>query len=181
MLSTLARQKQGLSEYELLMQLRETLEPGGSNYVFPDHYTLFKEHFLLFNQLYRLKDKLLEKQSYYLEISPLNIKLRPYRQGIAGLAEHDSLREYYLDITNMESTTAEDVDNMLASFWIRLQNNDQREQALAELGLTDPVDDETIRHHYRKLVMQHHPDRGGDNEQLQIINHAMSILRVKSR
>lgn len=38
------------------------------------------------------------------------------------------------------------------------------------------MDDLTIKRHYRRLAMRHHPDRGGDKAQLQIINAAMEAL-----
>ena len=65
---------------------------------------------------------------------------------------------------------------MLASFWNKINRYDNRDAALAELGLKDPVDDKTIKQEYRKLVMQHHPDRGGDKDKLQKINDALTSL-----
>ena len=65
---------------------------------------------------------------------------------------------------------------MIASFWRRLGRFDKREEALAELGLQDPVDDQTIKMTWRRLAMEYHPDRGGDNERLQAINAAVDCL-----
>ncbi|NNG14653.1 MAG: DnaJ domain-containing protein, partial [Gammaproteobacteria bacterium] len=42
--------------------------------------------------------------------------------------------------------------------------------------LDDPVSDADIKQQYRRLAMQHHPDRGGDDATLQKINAAMNIL-----
>ena len=84
--------------------------------------------------------------------------------------------EYYLDFANLENTSAREVDEMLAGFYIKLNNKDKRQDALQVLGLQDPVDDHTIKQQYRRLAMEHHPDRGGDNERLQQINGAVKIL-----
>lgn len=165
----------GLSEYELLNSLREKGQAGLPEN-FSDHLALFRTHFLLFHSLYTLRDRLWQEQRGHLEIAPLAIRLSPYNKAEAGLAAHDSLREYYLDLTHLEVMTEQQVDELLAGFWIRLQNSDQRDEALAELDLQDPVDDATIKQRYRQLAMQHHPDRGGEQEKLQTINAAMSVL-----
>lgn len=178
LLSLLKQQPNGISEYSLLEQLSEQ-----GALVMPDEHGdlsgLFRAHFLLFHSLYRLRDTLWHDQSGHLEINPLSISLHPYRAADSGLAESDPLRSYYLDLTHLYETSDEQVADMIASFWNRLANPDQRQQALAELGLEDPVDDDTIRQRYRELAMKHHPDRGGDTAQFQSINVAMSQLRQK--
>lgn len=171
----LASSPDGLSEYELLNSLRQKGQTGLPEN-FSDHLVLFRTHFLLFHSLYRLRDRLWRAQQAHLEIGPLSIRLLPYSRAEAGLAAHDPLREYYLDLTQLELMTEQRVDELLAGFWIRLQNSDQRAGALAELGLQDPVDDATIKQRYRELAMRHHPDRGGEQETLQTINAAMSVL-----
>ncbi|VAW86545.1 hypothetical protein MNBD_GAMMA18-476, partial [hydrothermal vent metagenome] len=50
--------------------------------------------------------------------------------------------------------------------------------ALSQLGLKAPVTDEQIRRRYKELVMQHHPDRGGNEQQLQALNQAMAVLKT---
>jgi DnaJ-class molecular chaperone len=44
------------------------------------------------------------------------------------------------------------------------------------LGLEKGADDATIKKAYRKLVMKHHPDKGGDPETFKKIQHAYDIL-----
>ena len=65
---------------------------------------------------------------------------------------------------------------MLSSFYRHLSGYEKREWALTQLGLEDPVDDDTIRTTYRRLAMKHHPDRGGDHDKVQIINEAARVL-----
>jgi hypothetical protein len=166
----------GLSEHQLLRLLCDAgyLPFLGASPWEP--HALFCAHFLLFHALYRLRDRSWEAQQAHLEIRPLNIRWQAYRGGQGGLARPDSLRDYYLDLSNLEQTSARDVDELLAAFWVRFQRRDQRAEALMELGLSDPVDDATIKRTYRQLAMRHHPDRGGDTARLQVINAAVRAL-----
>jgi hypothetical protein len=166
----------GLSEHQLLRRLYDAghLPFLGASPWEPQ--ALFCAHFVLFHALYRLRDRAWQAQQAHLEIRPLNIRWQPYHGGQGGLARPDTLREYYLDLSNLEQTSARDVDALLAAFWVRFQRRDQRAAALMELGLSDPVDDATIKRTYRQLVMQHHPDRGGETERLQVINAAVKAL-----
>ncbi len=166
----------GLSEHQLLRLLQEAgYFPflGASPW---EPHALFCAHFLLFHALYRLRDRAWERREAQLEIAPLNIRWQRYRATEAALASPDSLREYYLDLSNLEQTSARDVERLLASFWVRFQRQDQRAGALDQLGLSDPVDDATIKRTYRQLAMRHHPDRGGDTARLQALNAAVRVL-----
>ncbi len=66
--------------------------------------------------------------------------------------------------------------DLVGAFWARLGRRERRAEALAQLGLADPVDDDTVKRAYRRLAMEHHPDRGGDKERLQAINAAARLL-----
>jgi hypothetical protein len=166
----------GMSEHELLKQLIDDNSDGIWADAFRNNHALFKAHFLLFHILYQLRNRLLDQKQGCLEINPIMIRLLPYREGDAGLDAHDPLMDYYLDFSNLENTSAREVDEMLAGFYIKLNNKDKRHEALEVLGLQDPVDDRTIKQQYRRLAMEHHPDRGGDNDRLQRINSAVKIL-----
>lgn len=52
----------------------------------------------------------------------------------------------------------------------------QRQQALAVLGLPLNATPQQIKHRYRTLAKQHHPDRGGDPHQMQKIIAAYEFL-----
>lgn len=176
-LDILRKHPDGLSEYELLCALGGGTSPEFGEPPFADSLALFNVHFLLFHTLYRLRRQLLSECDGHLEISPLKIVLRPYSPGAANqLAETDPLSEYYLDLDNLKQTSRQDIDSMLGRFWTRLRAGDQRQEALQVLELNDPVDYDTIKRQYRRLVMNHHPDRGGDKQRLQAINTAMAIL-----
>lgn len=167
----------GLSEFDMLNLLQQgdtsfsTLFSARTN-----NHDLFRVHFLLFHCLYRLRSEWAMQHTAWLDISALKIRRLPYTEGELAVTEHDPLHVYYLDLTHLTETSEEDVDNLIAAFWTRYVSHDRRNEALALLGLTDPVDDDTIKNKYRRLVMQHHPDRGGDKVLLQKINEAAGIL-----
>jgi hypothetical protein len=167
----------GLSEQALLHYLRlpphelmPSLPPG-------DSLGLFQSHFLLFHTLYSLRDLLREEQLGELEISPLLIRIRPYVQGESALNEVEPLREYYLDLEQLHGTDAEAVEQLLSGFWQQLGIEDEKAQALATLQLQEPVTLNEVKAQYRRLAMQHHPDRGGDAARMHDLNHALSILQ----
>lgn len=169
----------GSSEYQLIQTLRADGNPHLSQRSLQDPLVLFRTHFLVFNALYRLRERLWREQAGHLEISPLRIRLLPYQAGSQGLSESDPLRDYYLDMNKLYATTEADVEQLLDSFWKRLDNGgDQTRDALRLFELEDEpqLDLARIRFRYRQLVSRHHPDRGGSTEHLQSINAAMEIL-----
>ncbi len=137
---------------------------------------MFQLHFIIFHCLYRLRDNHWQQQSGLLEISPLKICLRPYLSAKSAIAEPDPLRAYYLDLQNLSATNEDDVIALLSQFWMRMNGDDERQAALKTLGLDMTASAEEIKNRYRKLVMQHHPDRGGDKANLQALNEAMAWL-----
>jgi hypothetical protein len=166
----------GLSEHEIIKRLGRGKD-SPFHRPFSDSLSLFRAHFLLFHALYGLREQLWRDHSGHLEISPLRVILRPYRtRETEAIAERDPLRDYYMDLRHLEDTTAEDVETLLDAFWLGLDGNERRREALAVLGLEEPVDFAAIKRRYRRLAMEHHPDRGGDKERLQAINGAMAFL-----
>lgn len=171
----LERHIDGINEYELMQVLKAQ---GGFDFLSEPAlpHELFQAHFFLFHALYLLQDILSEQKSYLLDIHTLKIQLRAYQQGEQSLQLDDKLKTYYLDFSNLENTSEEDVCELLASFWNRFNRFENRDEALAQLGLQDPVDNKTIKKEYRRLIMQHHPDRGGDTQKLQILNDVVKTL-----
>lgn len=187
-LQKLESQPQGISEHTLLKHLAVITDESGKA-IFENRFnsdlSLFQAHFLLFHLLYRLKLRLFAEKRHYLAISPLNIQLQGWDgsaaetfvgDGANVIAAADPLATYYLDLTHLEQTDADDVDKLLNQFYQGLKGGDYRQEALETLGLADPVDHKTIKKRYRELAMQHHPDRGGDTQTLQAINQAFAKL-----
>ena len=173
----LTQHPEGIREYDLMAALDQRCVAGFGQKAFTDHLSMFQSHFLLFHSLYLLRDRLHQQAESGLDIHCLSIRLisiaNPSR---GGLQQHDPLRDYYLDFSNIEKTDAADVDQLLSRFWRRFVAMDERQQALQQLGLSDPVEYAEIKMQYRRLVMEHHPDRGGDHARLLLINEAMQIL-----
>jgi len=171
------RQKpDGISEYELMRELGKEGHEAYKQSFLDDNLALFRAHFVLFFALYSLRDRLWEEKNAFLEISAVNVCLRPYQDSTDGLQPLDSLREYYLNISNLDDTTEDDVDAMLTSFWERFIAADDRVEALKTLGLEEPVNYQDIKERYRACALEHHPDRGGSEETIKMINAAMATL-----
>ncbi len=169
----------GLGEYQLIQQLKERHCSHIPHLPLTDKLVLFRTHFLLFNALYRLRDRLWAERTGFVRIDPLHIQLLPYQPGRVELAEHDPLRDYYLDLDQLRETDERDVEKLLASFWTRMQGGEEKRAALELFELDDAAQALSlaiIKHRYRQLVSQHHPDRGGNTARLQSINKAMEIL-----
>lgn len=169
----------GISEYQLIQQLKQQHSTHIPHLGLTDKLVLFRTHFLLFNALYRLRDHLWQTQAAHLQISPLCVQLLPWQPGSHELAEHDALRDYYLNLQHLRDTDEADVEKLLASFWTRMQGGDEKRAALElfELDSEQALNLATIKLRYRQLVSQHHPDRGGSTSRLQSINLAMEILQ----
>jgi DNA-J related protein/DnaJ domain len=177
LLEVLRAHSAGISEYALIKALEKNGESIFDSNCLRDNLSLFQTHFFLFHHLYQLREDLWRKREARLDISPLCIQLLPINDTPdTVLGEHDPLRDYYLQLGNLEDTNVDDVDTLLGQFWQRFVHGDHRQSALAELELQDPVDWTTIKTQHRRLAMQHHPDRGGDEQRLQAINAAMDVL-----
>ncbi|MFO7604507.1 MAG: DNA-J related domain-containing protein [Gammaproteobacteria bacterium] len=179
-------EKAGISEYALISRL--DAYPALAKFLRrapADTLALFRIHFLLHHVLYVLRQEWHTDQSACLEISALHIQKQPYKGGadaITAFTATDKLRDYYLDLNNLLTTGEQQVDELMAAFWIGINHREHRDAALAVLGLQDPVDDDTIRKTYRGLVMAHHPDRGGDHETIQQLNDAaQGLLKTNTK
>ena len=175
----------GLSEYELLKQLKSAQQPLFVSANLSDALSLFRSHFVLFHALYLLRDSLRSAGHLDLDISPLHICLLPTSKHSNTHAQmlnlRDPLRDYYLDLDNLMGTDRTAVEQLLNNSLASLKPSAQVSDALAELGIEQPLhtlSTEALRSHYRQLVSRHHPDRGGCTERLQRINQAMDIVRT---
>ena len=176
LLAILRAHPDGLTEHDLMRKLARD-DPAFGPDAYSDELSLFQCHFILFHHLYRLRDELWNERQGDLAIHCLKIALRPCPDGTDRLpATPDPLRAYYLDLTHLENTGKQEVLEMLDTFWLRFARHDRRAEALAALGLADPVEYPEIKRRYRELAMEHHPDRGGEMEKLQAINAAMELL-----
>lgn len=173
----------GISEYALLSCLQE----DESITIFRDDFftvadasvVLFRKHFLIMNALYQLQTKLINEGQCLL-VSPLNIRLVPINDSDeTNLSKENvgqKLRNYYLDLSHIDQTEKAEVDGMLDGFWQRYVANDKRYGALQTLGLSPDADLDEVKQTYRRLVSEHHPDKGGDSTQFTAIRQAYETL-----
>jgi DnaJ-domain-containing protein 1 len=163
-----------VSEFQLLKRLHQQGVPPFDGADLGDPNRLYRIHFLLFHCLYVLQSRLWS-QGEGLEIHCLRIAITAAGASDGGLASPDPMRGFYLDPANLDR---QDVLELLGQFWRRFGANSQRREALRTLQLEDPVEPAQIRLQYRRLVMRHHPDRGGDTARLQELNAAMAALKL---
>lgn len=178
LLEILEGQPEGISEHDLLKRLQASAGKVFPEALFRDGLALFRAHFLLFHALHKLRRQLLAEQRGVLQVEATCIRLDPYSGASgAGLTEHDPMTDYYLDLQNLRDTGAAELDEMLGAFWARFYARGRRGEALAVLGLAPTAELAEAQRRYRELAMQHHPDRGGDDERFREIQEAIAILR----
>lgn len=176
LLTIIKSHPQGISEYQLLttvyQQNQEQTLPN-----LRDSLVLFQQHFCLFHSLYKLRDDLHQTQQGTLLIDVLNIQWLPaVGRGDNMMAMPDSLREYYLDVSNLAGTSRAQVEQLLSGFWQRMIADDDQASALQTLGLEQPVSWAEIKKRYRQCVSRCHPDRGGSHLETTKYNEAIAVL-----
>lgn len=159
-----------ISEYELICELQQPPEALFNKDALRDPLTMFQCHFILFNALYQLQTLWHEQKFKHLYIQTTRIMVSPYVPAKAGIAKPDSLKDYYLDWANLESTQRKDVEELLARFWRGMAadtsqlNVNQQELSAAFKTLDVPMDAtmDEVKVQYRKQLHLHHPDKGGN-------------------
>lgn len=143
-----------------------------------DSLALFQAHFLTMNALYQIQTLNLSV-GRYLSVSALKIEwLIVDESGGRELASGNSnLRDYYCDWQNFAKASTESVEGLLDAFWRRFLSQDEKQAALSELGLLEPVEFSAVKARYRQLAMELHPDRGGSDEELAKVNDAYRTLK----
>lgn len=180
----------GLSEHQLLKLLQQEPHDFFAADALRDPLVLFQTHFLLFHCLYLLKQNWSIAQHATLDISATLIIKRPYNQQKTGLENKkdisqqllhaDPLAQYYLDWSHFSSTTGEDVDTLLNSFWRKVftpKNEESIQQSLTIMQLDALVSTAELKVQYRRLAQLHHPDKGGDGEKFKTICQAFHQLK----
>ncbi|MCP3699507.1 MAG: DnaJ domain-containing protein [Aliivibrio sp.] len=165
-----------LIEKGLLTQLDES----------PDK-DLFKRNFLIMNALYQLQTELHPEQ--WLQVEAMNIQLFSLVETEGSTQAIDTthpLREYYLEWTNYQ-VEEDEVKRLLNEFWSNYRrylggsnaiSSMDRIQALKLFGLSESATGKDIRKQWRKLAMQHHPDReSGDADKFRVMCEAWNVLR----
>ena len=184
-LSILEASDKGISEFELLRLLERQVpifDELGSD---PD-LRLFRKHFLIMNALYQLQRKLWQEDEVRLYISPLQIHLEVVTQIETSQSSEvedgaeAKLAAYYLDWDEYDNTEAEDVSALLKGFYDKLFNHEDTQKALKILGIQENPTKSEIKHAYRLLVRNAHPDKGGDTKKFIKLRKAYEHLISQS-
>jgi hypothetical protein len=168
-----------LGEYDIIQQLQQ------QGFEFPVHedsyeITMFRKHFMTMNALYQLQQELYE-DGYHLSITALRVSLQPLQEntGSRQLADEAEarLRDYYLDWSQFDNTSQQDVENLLKGFWKKYYALDKQAEALKTLELEQNCHWQEVQARYRQLASRHHPDKGGDHARFIEIREAFEVLR----
>ncbi|AAN56700.1 DnaJ domain-containing protein [Shewanella oneidensis MR-1] len=145
---------------------------------------LFKRNFLLMNALFELQEILLPKQ--WLQVKAMEIqifRLVPSNVNLL-IMEDTSLREYYLDWNNYD-TSENVVRELLEAFWSSYKsyiglnvNLMHKGHALRIFELDESATPRDIRKQWRRLALKWHPDRPeGDAARFREVCEAWQSLR----
>ena len=123
---------------------------------------IFQKNFFVMNALYQIQHDI-QAEGGSLTILPLEICLIPNRAGAKeSLTTRDTdLARYYLDWSNLNNITVEEVETLFASFWQRYRTVDKIDAALTTLGVDKNMSWFEIRQAYQKKIIISHPDKGG--------------------
>jgi hypothetical protein len=174
----LAAAEGNFTEHQLIKLLQQDIEaiPGLAT---APRLALFQTHFLVMNALYQLQDELF-RDNIYLHISPLDIALQTINakaaNRLAAADSHCELKQYYSDSSHFQLTDAQQVDDLLASFWQHYLAQDKQAEAYQCLQLQPGAGWSSVKSAYRRLAADCHPDRGGDPAQFVLIRQAYEVL-----
>ena len=176
----------GFSEHQLFKLFQQAPHEFFATDALRDPLLLFQTHFLLFHCLYNLKQRWAISQQAELEISALLIIKRPFNfkqvteKQDQALLRADPLAQYYLNWSHFSSTTEDDIETLLNSFWRKVfnpKNADDIQDSLKIMQLDAPVSTLQLKVQYRRLAQSHHPDKGGDSEHFKKICQAFHQLK----
>lgn len=170
---------ESLTEHELISYLQSPPYELIEKDTFKHSDTLFCTHFLIRHLLYKIQDDWCKQQTASLHIDTKHIQKLPYtKSNTTHLNVHTgALNQYYLDINELLKIDSTQVEKLLNQFWSKYISYQQADSSLECLGLNAGVNLADIEHKYRKLAMQHHPDKGGDGAQFARINQAYKHLK----
>lgn len=174
-------QGEAFSEYQLIHWLQQPEQNLFSATALTHSASLFHCHFLVMHVLYCLQQRWLDQRTALLDISAVHIQKKPWVNGQMkqSLGHVDPLASYYLDLTNLH-TSEDEINRLLQRFWhTMLSPKASAEEDFATLELANTASAKEIQQQFRRLAMQHHPDRGGNSERFHAIQTAYQRLIKK--
>ncbi len=143
---------------------------------------IFQKNFFVMNALYQIKNDV-QTEGFSLTILPMDISMVPnYDKSKSTLTNRDTeLANYYLNWSNLESITTEEVEDLFNSFWQKYSAIDKVDMALTSLGLKQDADWSDVRQAYKKRIAINHPDKGGCAERFIETREAYEVLSFNYR
>ena len=139
---------------------------------------IFQKNFFVMNALYQIQRDI-QAEGFLLSIFPLEISLVPHRTVTkSALTTRDTdLANYYLDWSNLDTVTVEEIDELFSHFWQGYHAVGKIDAALLTLGLKQDVQWFEIHQAYQKKIFISHPDKGGNAKDFIEIREAYEILK----
>jgi len=139
---------------------------------------IFQKNFFVMNALYQIQCDI-QAEGFLLSIFPLEISLVPHPVVTkSALTTRDTdLASYYLDWSNLDTVTVEEVDELFAHFWQGYHAVDKLGAALTTLGLKHDSQWAEIHQAYQRKIFTSHPDKGGNANDFIEIREAYEILK----
>ena len=139
---------------------------------------IFQKNFFVMNALYQIQRDI-QTEGFLLSIFPLEISLVPHRTVTkSALTTRDTeLASYYLDWSNLDTVTVEEIDELFSHFWQGYYAVDKVDAALTTLGLKPDAEWLDIHQAYQKKIFTSHPDKGGNANDFIEIREAYEILK----
>ncbi|GGW84455.1 DNA-J related domain-containing protein [Alteromonas halophila] len=176
----------GVSEYTLIARLQKAPYNLFDKEALRESLALFQTHFVIFHALYQLQLRWHAQGVGHLAIHTLKITLHETSEPSSAPIPSDPLRDYYLNWGNFDETGKDDVEALLDDFWQRMGGHISHDtlstqeiakaRQVLELSADEPLTLGTIKRHYRRLIHQHHPDKGGDPAAAKQLVRAYSML-----
>lgn len=176
----LREQNAPVGEYELIQHLNiagyfAAFERDSPNV------RLFKKHFITRHCLYSLQQDL--EPCWSLRLGAVEIHLQPIEPTAIGrgvdIAENadGALRNFYLDLTQLEQADENSVGDLLKGFWERFYAWQSGTEAYQVLELQPGASQADIQLAYRRAIQRAHPDMGGSAEEFDRVRSAYEILK----
>lgn len=182
-LSELLAEQERWSEHALISRLQQPPYEIFESSALSDTMSLFKTHFMVFHCLYLLRSQWRREKVAELDIHTLAIHKKPWQSGLQALQPTDPLADYYLDLTQLTGTAADDVEQWLDDFWQQMAGRPQQRQSTLSyaeacdiMQLQEPFSTVELKRQYRRLIHQYHPDKGGSSQQMLAVKEAYQTL-----
>lgn len=145
----------------------------------PFNLRLFKKHFITRHCLYVLQRDL--DPNWSLSLDALEIHLQQIESTVVtgqGVEVADAeLRNFYLDLAQLEQADENSVGQLLKQFWERFYAWQSAAGAYQVLELQPGAAWEDIQRAYRRAIQRVHPDMGGTAEEFDRVRSAYEILK----